>query len=57
MSAIRVIRRGDGARITQGRSFILAGRTELDALIRDLTAVRDGSPRGGNGEQEWQHLT
>lgn len=44
-SNIRVIRRGDGARITQGRSFVLLGPNELDALIRDLTVVRDGSPR------------
>jgi hypothetical protein len=42
---IRVIRRNGGVRITQGRSFILAGPDELADLIRDLIDIsQDGSP-------------
>lgn len=46
-SEIRVIRRNGGAaRITQGRSFVLAGPREVAALIEQLTAIQnDGSPR------------
>jgi len=46
-SEIRVIRRNGGAaRITQGRSFVLAGPAEVAALIEQLTAIQnnDGSP-------------
>lgn len=43
MSQIRVIRRGDGVRITQGKSYVLAGPNELADLINELTAIHKGS--------------
>lgn len=39
---IRVTRRqGGSARITQGRSFVLAGPAEVAALIEQLTAIQN----------------